>query len=286
VNPLAFGAIFGISLFGGISIERFEKALAKDLGHTLVGEHKSIVVRAKVSLATLDGVLPRVTVVAKDFTCDTLPFRVEPWRSHYGHIRHLQVEMSHFVLKGLPVENLQTNLPDVRFDFAYALSRHHFRVVRSGSGPMTVTLRLSDLQDFVAKKYAEFSGFTIRSDGKRIVASGKVAFAGFKVPFEVSGVPTVQAESKLLLAEPNVLVNGKPVDPVQAFSLFKGFSSLLDLNHDLGANGAIHLKSFEVSDELLIGRGTAQIQENQGAVQKGELPKSGNESPPNIVSKS
>jgi hypothetical protein len=263
VNLLAFGAIFGISIFGGLSIEKFERAIAKDFGSKMTGEHRSVIVRAKISLETLKGVVPRVTVYAHDFSTQSLPLHVDTKRSQYGRVKRLQVVLKHFNLKGLPVESLDVNLPNVRFDLAYAMSQHHLWVGKSGIGSMRVELRLEDLQKFAAQKFTQFTELSITSSGSRIVTSGKAAFAGLQVPFQVSGIPTVQEGSKLTLADPEVLVNGKPVDAAKALGMFKGFSSLLDLNKDLGANGAIHLMAFQVKGDLLIGTGTAQVPQPQ-----------------------
>jgi hypothetical protein len=259
MNPVAFGTLIGITVFSGYSVDRFQRAMEKDLQKYLQGDHSVILVRAQLGFESLWGILPRVRILAHDFTCESLPFRVEKWRSRYGQVRRLHVEMDHFSLKGLDVDRLTADIPNVHFDLGYAMSQHHFRPSQSGTGPVTVTLKLADLQQFAAKKFPQLSEFTLMSDGNRLVASGKVDLAGLTLPFQLSGVPGVKDQAQLILNSPEFLVNGKPVDLTKSAGMFKGFSSLLDLNQDLGASGGIKMTSFLVKGDSLIGKGTVQI---------------------------
>jgi hypothetical protein len=259
VNPIAFGAIFGLTLFAGISIEKFDRDVERDLGHTLVGPHKSIVVHTRVGFETIDGIVPQVTIVAKNFSCQRLPFHVEKWRSHYGHVRHLRIDLQRFTLKGLAVADLKANIPDVRFDLGFALSKHHFRLSKSVVGTMSVTIDFKSIETFASIKFPQFKDLTLKSTGDRLQVSGRAAFVGLEVPFQLSGVPTVVDETRLILADPIAIINGKPVDAPVAEKLLSRFSTLIDLNRDLGTDGGIHLKTFQVTGDALIGIGTAQV---------------------------
>ncbi|HWD37708.1 MAG TPA: hypothetical protein VG944_02585, partial [Fimbriimonas sp.] len=222
MNPLALGAVGGILLFGGLTVARFERDAANDLKSRLViSSETSVSVRTRLDLAVLDGEIAGLTVHAHDFETNGLPIHTEPEHSKRGRIRHLTLDLEHFLLTGLPVESLVAKIDRCRFDLAYAAAHHRLRLTRSGAGTIEVRLKDSDLAVFVKKKYPNLSSVSIQIlDGKvHVWGEGQFLFA--HPHFDVTASAEIQEGGKLVLTGATIAFDGKIQSPEATQSLLK-----------------------------------------------------------------
>jgi hypothetical protein len=259
MSPYVLGGAIAAGIFGAGTVSRFEHEAAAELSSNLQGQNRKVAVRANVGIESIFGTVPSVTISASDFTSNALPFHTEPNRSKHGILKRLNLDLTNFTLSGLQVQSLQATIPNCRFDMALAMAHHRFRLSKSGTGQVTVTVRDQSFEPFILTKYKEVKSVTVRMDHDEAHISGFVQLGFLATTFHVDSHLAAKNKVQLVFIDPQVsLANGKP-DPKLASLLLSLFDPILDLDKDLHLEGAVNVDHIELKDGLLIGHGSVII---------------------------
>lgn len=240
-------------------VRRFERVAAADFASLLEGEGKRVHVQAKVGPEGLFGEVHAVRIRASQFQTDGLPLFAEPSRSTKGHVRSLRIELEDFVLTGLSVRRLTADIPDCRFDFSYALRHKKVRLSRGGIGIGEVEVTEKDLERFVQAKYPDIKRCTLRLDKDKVIFEGRAETRFLKADFWVAARLEPSEGTKIVLAFPRMLLNGKVADEGTRNLLLKLLNPVIDLDRDLKLHGAVKAEQVTLRDGLLRARGVVTI---------------------------
>lgn len=257
MNPYVLGALAGGVLFGGHTLSRFEREAAYEIKNDLGGAE--VRVHANLGFQSIWGTVPSITIRASRFTTDGLPFHTEPWRSRKGKLDRLNLDMRDFSLSGLRVDSLEAVVPRCRFDMALALAHHRFRLSRSGTGPITVTIRDADFEPFILRKFPEVRSVQVRISGGRATVEGFAQLGLLGARFKVEAALAPRDGSQLVFQDAHIELAGKPADPRLASTLLGFFDPVIDLNKDMHLENAIHIDSVQLRDGFLVGKGLVTI---------------------------
>lgn len=260
MSPILLG-LLGFGLFGAghSQVRRFERSATADLASRLHGEDKRVEIRAKVGPEALFGQVHAIDISAQRFEVPGLPFLTEPQYSQRGHIGALRVDLRNFSLAGLPVRRLCTEIPDCRFDFAYASRHGKIRLTRSGQGWGEVDVDAAALEKFAARKFPGLREIriTIERDQIAVDASASLGFVSGKLA--IFGRLRPVDGTRLTLEFPRILINGEPARPEIKAVLLRLISTVIDLDRDLHLMGALHVERLRLRDGILHAEGTAKI---------------------------
>lgn len=258
--PLLIG-LFGFGLIKGINgeVHRLERLAAADLAARLGGPDKWVEIRSELGPEVVWGDVFRVTMRGRAFTANGLPLHTEPHRSQAGHIRHLDMDFSDFVLRGLRIAHLSAKIEDSRFDLTAASRHHEFRITRSGVGRTEVAVLAPDLAAFIMRKYPQLSGVTVRFEREKIFVEGHGDFAMLAANFSVVGKLVPTAGTQLTLVFPRISINGFPANPLFAKAILNVLNPVVDLDRDLGLEGAVNLDHLALDAGVMTATGSTKI---------------------------
>lgn len=260
MNPILIGLIC-LGCLRGVNgeVHRFERLAATALSSRLMGESKHVSVQADVGPEALFGDVHRVMITAGAFSSEELPFLTEPKRSQRGFLREFVVDMTDFRLRGLHVDQLHLDIPDSRFDFAAALHRNEFHLTRSGMGTANVTISQADLAAFIRRKYPNVKDVELRIDGDKLFLDGRAVFLGASTHFSVVARLETTDGVRLNLARARILLEGRPAEPALADLLVRTINPVVDLNADLGLEGAVRVEAMVLRNGVLKATGKVVI---------------------------
>lgn len=254
----ALGLTFSL---GAREVKRFENLAAADIASVLTGDKKQVRVRSELNgfLGGALGDLKRVTISASQFSTDTLPLYCEPERGMKGKVRELRIELSDFVLGGLRVESLTATIPDCRFDYDLAVRQRKIRLSRSGVGTGRVRLREDDLEAFILRKFREIKRVDVRLDRNRVYVKGFGEFIFVQTDFEVIAKLITSEGNRLLLAEAKVFFGEYVADPAVRDLVLRTLNPVVDIDADLGLNGAMTMEGLEIANGAIEAWGKVKI---------------------------
>jgi len=254
----ALGLTFGL---GAREVRRFENLAAADIASVLQGESKRVRVRSELNgfVGGALGDLKRVTITASNFETASLPLFCEPERGTKGKVRELRIELSDFVLGGLRVESLSAAIPDCRFDYDLALRERKIRLSRSGVGKGRVRLLEDDLERFILKKFREIKRVDVRLDRNRVYVKGFGEFLVIQTDFEVIAKLIPSEGRQIMLSEAKVFFGEFVADPTVRDLVLRTLNPVVDIDVDLGLNGAIEMEGVELAAGGLEAWGAVRI---------------------------
>ncbi|HRK20500.1 MAG TPA: LmeA family phospholipid-binding protein [Fimbriimonadaceae bacterium] len=254
----ALGLAFGL---GSREVRRFESLAANDIASVLNGESKAVRVRSELNgfVGGALGDMKRVTIEARSFQTDSLPLFCEPERGTKGKVRELQIRLSDFVLGGLRVESLEATIPDCRFDYDLAVRERKIRLSRSGVGEGRVRLKEDDLEAFILRKFREIKRVDVRLDRNRVYVKGFGEFIVVQTDFEVIAKLQPVEGNKLLLTDAKVFFGEFVADPLVRDLVLRTLNPVVDIDADLGLNGAMQMEGLEIADGKVEAWGKAKI---------------------------
>lgn len=251
----AFGLLFH---FGSKEVKRFENMAAGDLASHLEGDAKQVKVRIKLG-SLRPGHLSEATIEASGFSTKTLPLWTEPRRSKEGRIDKLIIKLKDFEIGGLPMESLNIELNDCRWDFACAVKEGKIRLSRSGSGTFQATISQDGIVRYLAKRYPFVKTSSFRIETYKILFSGSLATPLGTAPFDLVAVPRLHQNSGLSLIPVYLSFSGVRTDISNEPALRRVFDPVIDVNRDFGLRGALEIESLELGLQSLGLRGKATI---------------------------
>lgn len=201
-----------------------------------------------------------VDVYGDDIKTDRLPFYVYPREGWKGSIRHLRLHFKRFTLAGLPIRAFEADIPFATFDIGHALYKSRLVLRGAGSGPATVAVDAEGLKIFIARKFRNsLNDVTVQFVNKRIIIEGKATLFSSVSSISTTGI-LVPAEGRyLMLAEPEIRINGVLLTSQSAAVLLKQFNPVLDAEKDLGLGGYFEMEGVEVKADEIVITGHATI---------------------------
>lgn len=254
-------AIFiGLGIFGGETEKSFERRAAWDIAGRLEGESKQVSVNVTPNgLGAAWGDLKSAEIRASDFAIDGLPLFTEPDRSQAGKVGTLKLSLREFSLKKLKVESLEAIIPGCRYDYGLAQRRGQIRLSRSGIGTGEVTIRQSDLADYVVKKFSEIKRCTIEIKHGLVWIRGYGEFLIVNSEFKVIARIGVEDGSKLVLTDVDVFFGDRLADEMTAKALLQTLNPVVDMRKDLGLYDAVTVEGVKLADGKLRAWGKTKI---------------------------
>lgn len=251
------GLLFGV---GKTEIRKFERRAEADILSKLSGYARQVRVSTELNgFGAAFGDVRRATIRASDFSTEQLPLFTEPWRSQYGKIRELRLELSDFVLAGLRVSKLEAVIPDCRFDLALALSKGHVRLSRSGVGTGRVEVLERDLADFIVKSVREVKSCTVRVLQDKVWVEGFGEFVIAKTNFQVIASLGIESGTKLILTDAKIYFDWRRVDEMSRKVLLDALNPVVDLAKDLHLYDAVQVESVRLRNGVLVATGRTKI---------------------------
>lgn len=256
MTPLLLGLLgFGLFRFANFEVHRFELSAERDFAQMLNCPASHVNFRAKVGPEAAFGDVHSVQIRARDFQIQGMPIFVEPKYSRKGQLRSLNLELLGFRMRNLAVNRLTAELKDCRFDFAYAVRHHRLRLTRSGEGIGTVEVDSASLENFILAKYKEVQTVKVDLQRDKLTVEGKGKLFGLLTDFYVVGRVEAVRGTQINLVHARALLNGRVASPSVVQALLKVLNPLIDLDGDLGLDGAAQAQEVAIKDGYLTATG-------------------------------
>ncbi len=246
--------------FGDQQVARFQRLAAADVASRLAGDDKRVSVKVEPDgLAGLFGDVASATIGASAFRIDGLPLYTEPDRSQAGRIQMLRLRLRDFSIRKLHVASLEADIPECRFDFALALSKHRLRLSRSGVGTGTVRISERALADFIMAKFPEITKCTVRAYQGHVWVEGHGEFLLVSTDFAcVARLGSVN-KRQIVLEGAKVYFDWRRTDGPARDAVLKLLTPVVDLEKDLGLADAVDIQSVDCRDGYLVAKGATRI---------------------------
>lgn len=258
-------AILGVA--GGLAeaeLARFEREAAAEVASHLECTLGTVVVVEVTPLGVLEslrGEVDRVVISARRFSVQGLPLFTEPHLAKNGVIRHLDIILHDFNLRGLQVEELRAQLSKCRYDYGLARSKRVLRLTQSGEGPGCVRVNEHALERFILHKYRNINRVRVRLNGGKILVSGQGEFGIVKAEFLVVGEIHPRNGTQLVLENARVVLDGMRADPATARGFLEAINPVIDENRDLRLNTAMTIQEVRIHKGVIELFGTARVPE-------------------------
>jgi hypothetical protein len=150
-------ALFAIVLtLGRGAIREVEKSAAREIRQRIGDGAFTVKLEPDGVDGLAQGRLKTLTVDARDFTLNGLPFTLEPERPRSGRIRQFIMQMTNANLRGLRAERAIAVIPEVYYDKSLAISKRIFRLSATGIGACEIVVNETDLAAYILRKYAPY----------------------------------------------------------------------------------------------------------------------------------
>ena len=228
-------ALFAIVLtLGRGAIREVEKSAAREIRQRIGGE-----CRVKLEPDGVDGLaqgrLKTLTVDARDFTLNGLPFTLEPERPRSGRIKQFIMHMTNANLRGLRAERAVAIIPEVYYDKSLAIRKRIFRLSATGVGACEIVVNETDLAAYIVRKYAPYiREVTVQITPEQTVVQGVAALFVGEVRFRAVGKLAPREGRYLDLAEVEIQIEGANLPPESASVLRQFLNPIIDIDRDLG----------------------------------------------------
>jgi hypothetical protein len=173
-------------------------------------------------------------------------------------MRRLQIRLSDFVIRDLPVRELTCNIPNNRFALGL-LREGKVRLTRSGEGTGSVTIDEDGLEQYILARFTAAQAIVIRLEKYKLIAKGTAMIAMLKRDFEIICDLEIAEKRRLVIANPITFIEGRRIRDGSDSALLRAFNPVLDLDRDLGLHGAFDMETIRISDGLAEIKGRARI---------------------------
>jgi len=239
---------------------RIERAAELDVANSL-GVSRGNVKIVAVADGLLGSVLGRVSsveIAASGFAVDGNPFFCDPSLSSAGKLGILRLRLRDFVVRDLPVDALEADIPGCSFALGM-LTSGKVRLSRSGEGPGSVIIAAGDLRQYMLARFKVFESLEIRLEKYKLFAKGRAAFGPIRREFEIICDLEIAGKRALVIARPIIFIEGVRVRDGSEDSLVKAFNPVLDIDKDLGMAGAFDMEKIVIRECKALITGTARI---------------------------
>jgi len=253
-----------LALAGAAVIEtswgRIERTAELDIASSLEvsGENVRVDAVADGLLGSAMGRVASVDISAGGFRVNGNPFFCDPALSKAGKLGMLRLRLRDFVVRDLPVESLEADIPGCRFALGM-LTAGKVRLSRSGEGSGTVTITADSLRQYMMARFKMFDALEIRLEKYKLFAKGDAALGPIRRNFEVICDLDISGKRALVIANPVIFVEGRRVRDGSEQSIINAFNPVLDIDEDLGMAGAFDMQEIVIRDGKAVISGIARI---------------------------
>lgn len=229
-------AVFAILLtLGRGALREIEKTAAREIQQRIGGGEFQVRVEPDGVDGLAQGRLKTLTVRARNFTMNGLPFTLEPDRPKSGLIRQFVLRMENASLRGLRAESATAVIPNIYYDKGLAISRRIFRLSATGVGACEIVVNETDLAAYIVRKYAPYiREVTVQITPEQTVVQGVAALFVGEVRFRAVGKLAPREGRYLDLAEVEIQIEGANLPPESASVLRQFLNPIIDIDRDLG----------------------------------------------------
>jgi len=254
-------ALFAILLtLGRGAIRELEKSAAREIRQR-IGDGKFTV---KLDIDGVDGLaqgrLKTLTVQARDFTLNGMPFTLEPERPKSGRIEQFVMLMTNANLRGLRAERATAVIPEVYYDKSLALSKRIFRLSATGIGACEIVINETDLAAYIVRKYAPYlREVTVQITPEQTTVQGVATLFVGEVRFRAVGRLAPRDGRYLDLAEVHLEIEGANLPSESANLLRRFLNPIIDLERDLGLYDGLAIDAVISEQGRMCARGRVWI---------------------------
>lgn len=188
------------------------------------------------------GRLKKLTVYAKNFTLNGLPFTLEPERPQSGLIKQFILLMENANLRGLRAETACATIPDIAYDKSLALSKRIFRLSATGTGACEIVVNERDLAAYILRKYAPaIRSVEVQITPEQTTVQGSMLLLTSEVRFRAVGKLAPRDGRYLDLAEVQIQIEGANLPPQSANLLRQFLNPIIDIDRDLGLHDGMQI---------------------------------------------
>jgi len=261
--PIAAAALGLLFHFGAKEVRRFEHLAAADLASHLQGENKAVEVRVKLGSFRL-GHLKEAQIDANGFKTPSLPLWTEPWRSKEGRIDTLVVRLRDFEIGDLPVQSLDIELKNCRWDVAYAIKEGKIRLSRSGTGTFTAVVNQQAIGSYISRRYPFVKVHRFAIDFYKVAFEGNILTPLGTADFAMAAHVELWKSQGLSLVPAYLFLGGRRIDPNQEPTFKRLLNPVIDLDRDFRLNGALTIHRLKLNKGELHLSGAVTIPVSNG----------------------
>ena len=229
-------ALFAILLtLGRGAIREIEKNAAREIRQRIGDGTFTVRIEPDGVDGLAQGRLKTLTVHARDFTLNGLPFTLEPERPQSGRIKQFIMQMTNAHLRGLRAERAIAFIPEVYYDKSLALRKRIFRLSATGIGACEIVVNETDLAAYILRKYAPYiREVAVQITAEQTTVQGVAALFVGEVRFKAVGKLAPRDGRYLDLAEVRIEIEGANL-PAESANLLRQFlNPIIDIERDLG----------------------------------------------------
>ena len=210
-----------------------------------------------------------IDVIGSGISADSLPFVTIPRSGWKGQVRRLRLHFDNILLRGLPVERFDAEIPNVSYDLGYALYKDRLVIRGGGDGPASIRIGADGLRQFILRKYSRtVADVSVSFAGGKVVIGGNVLLLGLQSPFTATGALSPREGRFVDLASSKIVMNGQPLQAVYISNVLKQINPVLDISANIELGGYITISSVEIGSNsvMVFGRATIPTAEMRDAL--------------------
>lgn len=253
-------ALAVVVIGGRHAVRSFEVAAAEDIRSKLPQQEGrlDLKVKPRYLLSFADGSMAEAAFFADGIHTEGLPLFTEPSFSRCGRIEMLTIRLRDSSITGLRVRDMWGEIPDCRYDWAYALGKKRIRLTESGVGRGRVEVTASALAEYLLAKNPMLEALTIHLREGKFEAEGTARFLA-AMSFRVEGELEVEDGRRLNVVRAIVNVSGRTMEPGAAQAFVDRLNPVVDETADLKLYGALIIRTLSLDDDVLIAEGDMRI---------------------------
>jgi len=167
----------------------------------------------------------------------------------------LRFRARQFTVADLPIQELIVQMPQTHLSIAKVFSEEGVRLVRGAHFPVTIKLDDQGLATYIKRKQPQFSSFVLTLKEGRVEVKMNYALLGVPMPIAVVGRLALVGETQIHLVDPQVRVNGQPLDPAIAEPIVAQFNPVFDAQRDLQLPVQVKLSAVTVKEKQAVLEG-------------------------------
>jgi LmeA-like phospholipid-binding len=278
-KSVAIGLVAALLLHGFLQ-DRARQASVREMREAFpAGGEISARVVAEPPLYLFGNRIQILDLYGTGVSTDRLPFMQYPRTGWKGSIHSLRLHIKQSTLKGLSIEKLEAEIPNVRYDLGWAMNRNRLKIRSAGTGTLDIWISTDAITEFTRKKYARsMRDVQVSVIGDRMAVRGTALLMGAKAQIDVQGSLVPKAGRYVEIENPQVSLNGKLVAADAAARLISGVNPVLDVDKDFDIGNFMRVESVKVEGALVHIHGSAAVPVS-GAVTSVSLQQNGEAQP-------
>ncbi|HVF09911.1 MAG TPA: LmeA family phospholipid-binding protein [Abditibacteriaceae bacterium] len=173
-----------------------------------------------------------------------------------GRIGRMQLNATNFTFQGVRYNGLSASLGEINFDWGKAL-RGEFDVKSVQPGSLQLRLSADQAARFIAPRLPSLKDVRLRFAGGKAFVGGKADFYGVRVPIEVGGRLSVQA-NQVRADDIHLSLARLRLPPAVVAEITKGVNPLYDFDPQRRWPIAVNLNTADARDNTLAMQGGIQ----------------------------